>query len=125
MISKDSELPITRQAGLLGVAKSSFYHKAAEPSEDDLRIRSLIDRTYVEHPGFGSRWISIWVRDAYGVIVNCKAVQDHMRQMGIEAIYPRQDTNRQDYEKIYLYLLKGLASRIRISLEHRYQLHTD
>ncbi len=110
MIGRDSELPISRQAELLGVARSNFYYKAAGPSEDDLRIRSLIDRTYMEHPEFGSRRISIWLRDAYGVTVNRKAVQNHMRQMGIEAIYPRQNTSRQNPEnKIYPYLLKDLA----------------
>lgn len=109
MISPDSRLSIRKQAELLGVNRSSFYYKAVPPSEEELRIKGLIDRTYMEHPEFGSRRMGIWLRENYGIPINRKAVQRHMREMGIEAVYPRRNTSGPNPEnKVYPYLLKGL-----------------
>ena len=42
-------------------------------------------------------------------VINHKAVLSHMKEMGIQAIYPRQNTSiPESANKIYPYLLKGL-----------------
>ncbi len=44
-------------------------------------------------------------------MINRKAVQRHLREMGIEAIYPKPDLSRKASEhKVYPYLLNGVTS---------------
>lgn len=68
-----------------------------------------IDKLYTTHPEFGYRRICAWLNKYNGVHINHKAVLRHMREMGIQAVYPRQNTsNPNPANPIYPYLLKGL-----------------
>jgi len=103
------ELPISKQAELLGVNRTGLYYKPAPPSTEDIFIKSRIDRLYTQHPEFGYRRITKWLNVYEKLGINYKAVRRHMREMGISAIYPRQNTSKPNPEnKIYPYLLKGL-----------------
>lgn len=109
MVDPHLDISISRQLELLSIPRSSYYYKPAGPNSRDLQVKKLIDIIYMEHPEFGSRRMRVWLRDQYGLSINRKAVQRHMREMGIEAIYPRQNTSKPDPEnKVYPYLLKGL-----------------
>lgn len=109
MVTPEDTLSIRQQTALLGVSRSAIYYKKVAPSAEDLMVKKLIDQTYMEHPEFGSRRMRVWLRNEYGVALNRKTVQRHMREMGIEAIYPRQNTSKPNPEnKVYPYLLKGL-----------------
>ncbi len=69
----------------------------------------LIDEQYTRTPFYGIRRmrVSLWKK---GHCVNHKRVQRLMRQMGIEAIYPKPKLSQRDEEhKIYPYLLRGLT----------------
>ena len=69
----------------------------------------LIDEQYLRRPYFGSRRMTLWLR-GQGKAVNRKRVQRLMRQMGIEAIYPRPRTTwRNAKHRIFPYLLRGVA----------------
>lgn len=69
-----------------------------------------IDKLYTAHPEFGYRRITAWLGRYEGICINHKAVLRHMREMGIQAVYPRQDTSRPNLaNKVYPYLLKGLG----------------
>ena len=103
------ELPISRQAELLELNRSGLYYKPVPPSEEDLRIKRLIDEIYTAHPEFGYRRIGVWLAKEKGLTINHKAVYRHMREMGIQAVYPRQNTSKPNPENpVYPYLLKGL-----------------
>lgn len=108
--SKGKALPITTQADLLSVHRSSLYYQPVPPSAEDLEMKRHIDKIYTAHPEFGYRRICVWLNQRDGIPINHKAVLRHMREMGIQAIYPRQDTSKPDPEHlVYPYLLKGLA----------------
>jgi putative transposase len=51
----------------------------------------LIDQEYTQHPFYGIRKMTAWLR-LQGEVVNHKRVARLMRQMGLEAIYPRPRT---------------------------------
>jgi len=98
-------ISISRQAQLLGIARSSVYY---EPVVDasSLELMRLIDEEYTKAPFYGSRKITAVLRRK-GYEVNRKRVQRLMRLMGIEAIYPGPNTSRADPgHKIYPYLLR-------------------
>lgn len=103
------QLSIVRQCQLLGIARSSFYHHRQEPSDEELTVVKLIDQQYLETPFYGSRRMSIALRQQ-GYVVNRKQVQRLMRQMGIEAIYPKPRLSQAAREhQVYPYLLRDLA----------------
>lgn len=103
-------LPVSVQAALLGLNRTSLYYKPALPDEHDLFVKREIDKIYTQHPYFGYRRIAVWLRKYKGLIINRKAVLRHMREMGIQAIYPRQNTSKPEpANTIYPYLLKNLV----------------
>ena len=89
-----AELPVTTQAMLLGLNRTSLYYKHVPPSEEDLNIKLHIDKIYTAHPEFGYRRICWWLNNRDNILINHKAVLNHMREMGIQAIYPRQNTKK-------------------------------
>ena len=68
----------------------------------------LIDEEYTSHPFLGSRKMCAVLAD-YGYTVNRKRIQRLMRNMGIEAIYPKKNLSRPgEVTQRYPYLLKDL-----------------
>lgn len=104
-----TELPVSKQAELLGLNRTSLYYTPVPPRKEDLDIKMRIDKIYTAHPEFGYRRICAWLNHYENIPINHKAVYRHMREMGIQAVYPRQDTSRPEpANTIYPYLLKGL-----------------
>jgi len=69
----------------------------------------LIDEQYTEHPFYGRRKLTIYLREQ-GYTVNPKRIRRLMQQMGLEAIYPKPRTTVVDRaHRIYPYLLRGVA----------------
>jgi putative transposase len=98
-----------RQCQLLDIARSSFYHHPRAPSHEELTLVKLIDQQYLETPFYGSRRMSVMLRQ-HGYEVNRKRVQRLMRQMGIEAIYPKPRLSQAACDHlVYPYLLRDLA----------------
>jgi len=112
---RNHDISITRQAELLGIARSTIYYR---PIVDpyDLTLMHLIDEKYTRTPFYGSRKMTASLkRDGYRV--NRKRVQRLMRLMGIEAIYPKPNLSRpHPGNKIYPYLLKD------VDITHRNQV---
>lgn len=104
----DAELPIATQAELLGLNRSSLYYKPVEPSPEEVFIKHRIDEIYTKYPFFGSRRITA-VLNENGLHINRKAVQRHMREMGIAGISPGHNLSKRNLEhRIYPYLLRNL-----------------
>lgn len=103
------ELPISQQAELLGINRSSLYYRPAQPSPEEVAIKHRIDEIYTKFPYFGSRKIAEKLKGK-GVNINRKRVQRHMREMGIQAIYPGPNLSKRNLQHhIYPYLLKGVT----------------
>ncbi|TMN18721.1 transposase [Lentibacillus cibarius] len=67
----DPELPISWQADLLGINRSSLYYKHVQPSPEEVAIKHQIDEIYTKHPFFGSRKINEILKNK-GVNINRK-----------------------------------------------------
>src|SRR5699024_4178059 len=104
-----SELPVSHQAELLGINRSSLYYKPVQPSQEEVAIKHRIDKIYTKFPYFGSRKIAQRL-NAEGGTINRKKVQRHMREMGIQAVYPGPNLSKRNLQhRIYPYLLRGLS----------------
>lgn len=103
------QLTISRQCELLKVARSSFYYQAQGPSDEELSLLRLTDEQYLKTPFYGSRRMTVVLRQQ-GYPVNRKRVQRLMRQLGLEAIYPKPRLRQAHPEhQVYPYLLRNLA----------------
>lgn len=105
---QDDIFPVSTQAQMLSLNRSSLYYRPRPSSERDLQLNRLIDITYTKHPEFGYRRITAWLDTYYGFQTDGKTVLARMQEMGIQAVYPRQDTSRPNpANKIYPYRLKN------------------
>lgn len=103
----DAELSISQQAELLSINRSSFYYKPVAASETEILIKHRLDQLYTEYPFFGSRRMTACL-NREGVGVNRKRIQRYLREMGVEAIYPRPKkllSREAVAHRIYPYLL--------------------
>jgi putative transposase len=65
---------------------------------------------YTAYPFYGSRRITAHLRGEK-VVVNRKAVQRHMREMGIEAIGPKPNLSKPNLDqRVFPYLLRDLTA---------------
>jgi putative transposase len=108
MIDRGHDLPLSRQAELLRLSRSSIYYAAQPVPPADLAIMRQIDELHLNYPFAGSRMLRDLLR-ADGVVIGREKVATLMRRMGIEAIYRRPNTSKPAAgHKIYPYLLRGL-----------------
>jgi putative transposase len=102
-------MSIKKQCKLLGVPRSSYYHKPKrkEGLQGELLMQA-IDRIYMEEPTYGSRRIRDELQKL-GYAVGRKRVRRLMREMGIEPIYPKPRLSIPGKgHKKYPYLLRDL-----------------
>lgn len=108
MIDRTHKLPVTRQAKVLRLSRSSVYYRPKPVSAADLTLMRQIDELHLEHPFAGARML----RDMLalkGVTVGRKHITTLMRRMGIEALYRKPNTSRrQRGALIHPYLLRDL-----------------
>lgn len=96
---------------MAGLARSSYYYRAAGEAEDNLGLMHLLDEQYTRTPYYGIRRMTAWLRTA-GHQVNHKRVARLLRQMGLQAIYPKPHLSLGGPQhKVYPYLLHGLVIR--------------
>ena len=104
----NKKIGIASQCRVLSINRSTFYYKKKPVKPEDLDLMRQIDQQYLEHPSFGSRSMRRFL-ERKGNKINRKRVQRLMRQMGIEAIYPKPRTSIPNPEhKVYPYLLRGM-----------------
>jgi putative transposase len=108
MITPSHDLPVTRQAKVLGISRGAVYYKARPVSPRDLRIMRQLDELHLERPFAGSRMLRDML-NREGVSIGRRHVASLMKRMGIAAIYRRPDTSKPaPGHKIYPYLLRGM-----------------
>lgn len=109
MIDRSHDLPLLRQAELLGFSRSSFYYEPRPVPQKKLAIMRRIDALHLDYPFAGSRMLRDLLRGE-GVVIGRELVAMMMRRMGIEALYRRPNTSKPaPGHKIYPYLLRGVA----------------
>jgi putative transposase len=103
-------LPLSMQAELLSLSRSSLYYQPVAPSAQEVALKHRIDELYTDYPFYGSRRISVQLRRE-GMPINRKAVQRHMREMGIAGICPGPNLSQRNQEhRVYPYLLRQLTA---------------
>jgi putative transposase len=103
-----SDLSVKEQADLLTLSRASLYYVPRPPSPEEVLVKHRIDAIYTQSPFYGSRRIAITLRDE-GVVIGRNTVRAYMRQMGLEAVYPKPNLSAPNLEnRIYPYLLRGL-----------------
>lgn len=104
------ELSVRRQCELLALNRASYYYRPAQASERDLSVMRLIDEQDTRTPFYGWRKMTVYVREATQEAINGKRVRRLMRQMGLQAIYPRPKGHRDadNGHKVYPYLLRDV-----------------
>lgn len=106
----ENELPLHIQAELLSLSRSSLYYQAVTPSAEEVALKHRIDEIYTNYPFYGSRRIAAQLRRE-GKLTNRKAVQRHMREMGIAGICPAPNLSRRNQEqRVYPYLLRHVTA---------------
>jgi putative transposase len=93
---------------LLGVPRASYYYKPIPETKYNLLLMSEIDKQYLSTPSYGSRLMTAVLRRK-GYQINRKRVSRLMREIGLEAMYPKP--KRQAWEQRYgkfPYLLKNI-----------------
>ena len=101
-------MSIRRQCELLGVNRSSLYYVARGESEYNRLLMNELDEQYTKTPFYGVIKMTEHLRNL-GHPVNEKRVRRLLRQMGLEAIYPKPNVSRAHLEhKVYPYLLRGV-----------------
>ena len=109
MIDREHDLPVTRQAKALSLARSTVYYLPRPVSAADLVIMRRLDELHLEFPFAGSRMLRAMLA-IEGNLLGRRHVKTLMRRMGIEAIYRRPRTTKPEPgHKIFPYLLRGLA----------------
>ena len=106
MIDRTHKLPVSRQAGLLGISRGSVYYLPRPTPDADLALMRRMDELHLDYPFAGSRMLqALLKRD--GFEVGRLHVATLMRTMGIEAIYRRPNTSKPaPGHKVFPYLLR-------------------
>jgi putative transposase len=108
MIDRSEDLPVNRQARVLGISRGSVYYQARLVLAADLALMRRIDELHLAYRFAGSRMLqSFLVREGLDVVR--LHVATLMRRMGIKAIYRRPNISKPaSGHTIFPYLLRKL-----------------
>ena len=108
MINRKHELPIKRQAELVGISRGNVYYLPRPVCEADQQLMRRIDELHLEYPFAGSRMLRDML-NREGFDVGRRHVSTLMERMGIEALYRKPNTSKKHpTHKVYPYLLREL-----------------
>ncbi len=108
MIDRQHDLPLSRQAKVLGISRSSVSYLPRAVPAADLALMRRIDALHLEYPFAGSRMLQ-GLLNAEGHVAGRLHVATLMKRMGIEALYRRPSTSkRAPGHATFPYLLRKL-----------------
>jgi len=108
LVGPDPQVSVRHQCELLELCRSSYYYEPCLETEENLALMRRLDELHLEHPVYGSRKLTVLLRQA-GQAINRKRVVRLLRLMGIEAIYAKPKLSvPAPGQEIYPYLLKDL-----------------
>lgn len=101
-------LSLRKAAKLLGINRTSQYYQPKEntPSDEELECKRIIDRFHTDNPAWGARQLASQLQ-RLGHQAGRRKTARYMREMGIDAIYPKMNlSKRQQQAQVMPYLLK-------------------
>jgi putative transposase len=105
----NAQISLRRQCQLLGLHRSGLYYQPSAESAENLQLMNLLDEQYTRTPFYGVRRMTAWLNQQ-GREVNEKRVRRLLRQMGLEAIYPKPRLSQPALgAQVYPYLLKDVG----------------
>ena len=107
---REKKLSVRVAAVLPGLNRTSIYykHRNNKSAEEELACKALIDRIHTDNPSWGARQLSKQLR-LQGFKAGRFRTMRFMREMGIDAIYPKMNlSKRQKKAQILPYLLKNV-----------------
>jgi putative transposase len=108
MIDRTHALPVSRQAKLVGIARSSVYYQARPVNDRDLMLMRRIDELHLEFPFAGARMLARLLRRD-GHEVGRRHVGTLMKRMGVKALYCKPNPSRRNVQhKVWPYLLRDM-----------------
>jgi putative transposase len=106
MIAPSHDLPIKRQAQLLGISRGSVYYLPKPISPADLALMRRLDELHLQHPFMGVRMLRDQLKRE-GIEAGRKRIATAMRRLGIVALYRKPGTSKMHPgHTIYPYLLR-------------------
>lgn len=101
-----------RQCELLGMNRTSVYYKPKEPTAEQVEheelIKSRLDYWHTKQCCLGVRGLRTKLKKEDNLAVGRKLVSRYMREIGIYAVYPKQNLSKRDKSHaIFPYLLKN------------------
>ena len=96
---------------MLGINRSSLYYKEKGPDEAASLLReeimARIDYWHTKMPAIGSRKIAVLIQKE-GYTVGRKYIRTRMQEMGIAAVYPKENLSKRNFKQaIVPYLLRN------------------
>ena len=111
LLERDAGIPLTRQAGLFGISRSSIYYEK-RVDHADLAAMRAIDIEFTKYPFYGSRRMKVALERDHQIDLCREHVIRLMRLMGLEALYPKENTSKPDHlHRVYPYLLSKLTAQ--------------
>jgi putative transposase len=102
------DLSVRAQCNLLEIPRSSYYYEPTPETDLNVELMHQIDKIYTDQPYYGTPRITAQLKRE-GYSINKKRIGRLMRTLGLEAIYPKKNTSKQNKEhQKYPYLLKRL-----------------
>ena len=106
MIDRNHELPITRQADVLGISRGAVYYVPRPISEAELALMRRIDELHLLYPFMGARMLRRELAKE-GIDVGREHIGTLMRRMNIRSLAPQPGTSKPGPgHTIYPYLLR-------------------
>lgn len=102
----DFTIPISKQCEMVNVPRSSYYEYNKENPATDQEIKAMINAIYTSNPEYGSRRITENLKRRK-VPINRKRTKRLMREIGIQAIYPKRNLSKANIaHKKYPYIAR-------------------
>ncbi len=120
------QLSVRRQCELLGVSRSTYYHRPAGETSENLELMRLIDEQHLRYPFSGRRQMTAWLR-LQGYKVNEKRIRRLISLIGLEAVFPgAKDDHRQSRtSRISLPASRNGHLASQPCLERRHHVHPN
>lgn len=93
MIDRHHDLPLSRQAKVLGISRGRVYYLPRAVPAAGLALMRRIDALHLEYPFAGSRMLQGLLK-AEGHVAGRLHVATLMKRIGIEALYRRPRTSK-------------------------------
>jgi putative transposase len=104
-----AEVPLTAQADILSLSRSSLYYTPSPPSAHEVAAKHRIDELYLEFPYYGARRMAAQLRRE-GQALDRKTVRTYMQEMGLIALYPGPNLSKRHSEhRVFPYLLRDVT----------------